>query len=196
MPAPLVAAAKAFGLRKMLSYLGVLLAVGFGMMMIGGFLFVSLFSGPAAAIVPPAPAASVAPGAWIVPVNPGYSITSTYGYRANVTPHDHFGIDLATGCGVPVLAASSGVVTFAGWTTGGWGNRILIAHPDGTATGYAHLQTGSLSVNAGDPVTSGQNIALEGKTGIGTGCHLHFETFKNNVRVNPVPFMLERGVTF
>ena len=47
---------------------------------------------------------------------------------------------MAGGCGSVVEAANSGTVTYAAWADGGWGNRVLIAHPDGTMAGYAHLQ--------------------------------------------------------
>ena len=110
--------------------------------------------------------------------------------------HANFTERTNRGCGSVVEAANSGTVTYAAWADGGWGNRVLIAHPDGTMTGYAHLQDGSFLVRAGDTVQTGAPLAREGNTGIGTGCHLHFETFINGARVDPVPFMAARGIAF
>jgi len=88
--------------------------------------------------------------------------------------------------GTPVLAAQQGTVAFAegGFTAcGGYelrnkANRVVLNHPDGTATLYLHLK--SVSVKIGDPVSQGQLIGYSGKTGWtynpGVGClaHLHF----------------------
>ena len=187
---------KTIGLRRILKWCIAAMAVLAVPTFFAGYLFISLFSTPAAATEPEGGTGNIPEGAWVVPLEGVYIITSPFGYRPDVYPHDHFGIDLSNGCGQTVRAATAGVVTFSGWTTGGWGNRIIVAHADGSKTGYAHMQMGSLLVKEGDPVEAGQPIGLEGNTGVGTGCHLHFETFINGIRVNPVPFMSERGVTF
>jgi len=187
---------KTIGLRRIVAWGVISMTVLAIPAFFAGFLFVTLFSTPAGAAEPEGGTENIPPGAWVVPLSVDYRITSVFGYRPNVKPHDHFGIDLASSCGDTVRAATTGVVTFSGWTTGGWGNRIIIAHADGSKTGYAHMQMGSLLVKVGDAVEAGQPIGLEGNTGVGTGCHLHFETFINGIRINPVPFMSERGVTF
>lgn len=187
---------KTIGLRRIATW-GLLAAGILAVpLLCAGFFFFVLFSTPAGAMEPEGGTENIPAGAWVVPLADSYRVTSGFGYRPNVVPHDHFGIDLASSCGDTVRAATTGVVTFSGWTTGGWGNRIIIAHADGSKTGYAHMQMGSLLVEAGDTVEAGQPIGEEGNTGVGTGCHLHFETFINGIRINPVPFMSERGVDF
>jgi murein DD-endopeptidase MepM/ murein hydrolase activator NlpD len=105
----------------------------------------------------------------------------------------HAGIDLATGCGNPVYAANSGRVSYSGWL-GTSGNFIRLTHDDGYTTGYAHLQNGSLYVNLGQTVVTGQLIGRVGSTGGSTGCHLHLETRKNMVSQDPYPFFINRGI--
>jgi len=105
----------------------------------------------------------------------------------------HNGIDLATPCGRPVYAARSGRVSYSGWL-GTAGNFIRLNHEDGFTTGYAHLQNGSLYVQLGQTVVTGQLIARIGTTGGSTGCHLHLETRQNMVAQDPYPFFLNRGI--
>ncbi|MDF2916127.1 MAG: family metallopeptidase [Microbacterium sp.] len=164
------------------------------------FLLVAVFSGAAQGTPQPAPTGpgTVFPvtGEWTTPVGGPYSITSRYGYRPDVIPHDHFGVDLAQGCGQPILAASAGEVTFAGSTTGGWGERVKIKHSESVTTAYAHMTFGSITVKEGDRVAPGQVIGAEGATGVGTGCHLHFEVYLDGKRINPEPFMAQQGIVF
>ena len=105
----------------------------------------------------------------------------------------HAGIDLAHACGNPVYAAREGRVSYAGWLGTG-GNFIRITHDDGVTTGYMHLQSGSMYVNFGEGVQTGQLIARVGTTGGSTGCHLHFETRRDWDPVDPYYFMGDRGV--
>ncbi len=89
--------------------------------------------------------------------------------------HGHNGIDIADKIGTPIYAAASGTViisTISGWN-GGYGNYVIISHPNGTQTLYGHLSKDLVKV--GDYVTRGQKIALMGSTGKSTGSHLHFE---------------------
>ncbi len=85
----------------------------------------------------------------------------------------HLGIDVAAGEGAQVYAADSGVVVFAGWAFGGYGNMVMIDHGNGYQTVYAHL--GQVSVSCGQSVSQGQTIGYAGSTGNSTGAHLHFE---------------------
>lgn len=105
----------------------------------------------------------------------------------------HAGIDLATACGRPVYAARAGRVSYAGWL-GTSGNFIRVTHEDGFTTGYAHLQSGSIYVQVGQTVATGQLIGRIGNTGGSTGCHLHLETRQNMVAQDPYPFFLNRGI--
>jgi len=98
----------------------------------------------------------------------------------------HGGMDIAVPTGTTVSAAAEGTVVFAG-RKGGYGNLVIVEHPDGRETRYAHLS--SISVAAGDPVTQGQPIALSGSTGRSTGPHLHFEIREEGVAVDPRRFL-------
>lgn len=89
--------------------------------------------------------------------------------------HGYNGVDLAAPAGTPIRAAQGGEVIVArssGWN-GGYGLYIVVKHPNGTQTLYAHLS--SLAVAAGNSVVSGQTIGAVGNTGRSTGNHLHFE---------------------
>lgn len=131
---------------------------------------------------------------WTLPVS-GW-ISSAYGARPNKPVAGvgafHYGTDIAAGCGQNVYAASAGTVVYSGWL-GSYGNWVLIDHGDGTQTGYAH--NSSLLVSRGQQVSTGAAVALVGTTGASSGCHVHFETRVNGARVNPQPFMNDRGVT-
>ncbi len=90
--------------------------------------------------------------------------------------HGWNGVDIGAPKNTPILAAANGTVIVAknngGWN-GGYGNYVVIQHPNGVQTLYAHAT--SVAVSVGDQVSQGQTIALVGKTGEATGYHLHFE---------------------
>jgi murein DD-endopeptidase MepM/ murein hydrolase activator NlpD len=106
----------------------------------------------------------------------------------------HYGTDIAAACGSPIHAATAGTVETAG-PNGTLGNWILLDNGDGIETGYGHIADGQTHVAVGDTVVAGQVIAGVGSTGASTGCHVHFEVHINGVKVNPEPFMAQRGVT-
>lgn len=115
----------------------------------------------------------------------GYRIHPIYGYRKL-----HAGIDFSYGagqsCNRPIVAAAEGDVVFAG-AAAGYGHVIMINHPDGIQTRYAHMFEQGVLVHAGDHVTTGQVIGLVGSDGASTACHLHFETYVPNGQViNPL----------
>lgn len=110
----------------------------------------------------------------------GHAITQYYGWR-------HTGLDIDGNLTSPLYAAYDGVVTTAGWNSGGYGLQILIKHPNGVVTRYAH--SSKLFVKIGDQVTRGQVIAMMGSTGRSTGSHLHFEVYMNGKRVNPLGYI-------
>ncbi len=97
----------------------------------------------------------------------------------------HEGIDWPMGENTPVLAAASGEVIEAGVIPGfrPLGNAVVIDHGSGYETWYAHLFTST--VNIGDEIVAGQQIALSGNTGNSTGPHLHFHVTHNQDITNP-----------
>ena len=133
----------------------------------------------AALIAPPAPAAPVAKG-FIWPVKG--ELISRFGDKATGLRND--GINIAAPQGAPVVAADSGVVAYSGNELKGFGNLILIRHPNGFVTAYAHNET--LLVARGEHVERGQEIARVGSTGNVTSPQLHFEVRKGGERVDPL----------
>jgi murein DD-endopeptidase MepM/ murein hydrolase activator NlpD len=116
--------------------------------------------------------------------------TSGFGYRWGVL---HGGIDIANSIGTPILAASDGVVIDAG-PTAGFGMWVKLRHADGTVTLYGHVNT--TTVNIGERVMAGDQIATMGNRGNSTGPHLHFEVLLNGTeRVDPVPWLAKRGLS-
>ena len=98
--------------------------------------------------------------------------------------HGHMGVDFDAPVGTSVVAAASGRVVEIthGWA-GGFGNSILIDIGGGVTTRYAHLSQTQVSI--GQVVSQGNQIALSGNTGNSTGPHLHFETRRNGLVINP-----------
>lgn len=95
----------------------------------------------------------------------------------------HLAIDIATGLGTPVWSADGGVVVFAGWSTVGYGNMVMIDHGNGWQTLYGHLS--QVKVGCGQSVAQGQRIGLAGSSGNSSGAHLHFETRYDSGFVSP-----------
>jgi murein DD-endopeptidase MepM/ murein hydrolase activator NlpD len=89
--------------------------------------------------------------------------------------------------GSPVLAADDGIVVLVGSGPYGYGNYVVVAHSGGLTTLYGHLATAV--VKAGDTVSQGQPVGLEGSTGNSTGPHLHFELRIDNRPVDPSPYL-------
>lgn len=95
----------------------------------------------------------------------------------------HRGVDIGAPYGTDVYAAATGTVIFAGWDNGGLGNCVMILHPDGYTTVYAH--NSEIFVSAGQAVNQGECIAAVGETGLAYGCHCHFEVRYGSERLNP-----------
>lgn len=103
-----------------------------------------------------------------------YFLRPVFGSRTQGL-HGYNGVDLSASYGAPVVASAAGVVIISreyGWN-GGYGQYIVISHPNGTQTLYAHL--GANIVSPGASVVRGQVIGYAGSTGKSTGPHLHFE---------------------
>lgn len=116
-------------------------------------------------------------------------LTSYFGPRnlGMGTSSFHRGIDVAAPWGTPVVAARSGTVTFAGWSTQGYGNLVKVRHSGGDETWYGHFS--SIAVSVGQHVKQGQVIGYVGSTGISTGPHLHFELYEAGRAVDPLSML-------
>ena len=113
------------------------------------------------------------------------TLTSGYGWRWG---RMHRGIDIAAPTGTPIVAAAPGIVTYADWNSGGYGNLVEIQHPNGSLTIYAH--NSKILVRKGQTVSQGELIAKMGSTGRSSGPHLHFEIHtKANGAVNPMAYL-------
>ncbi|MEV7526839.1 peptidoglycan DD-metalloendopeptidase family protein [Agrococcus sediminis] len=141
--------------------------------------------------VPVAPPAS---SGWQTPLYGRF--TSGYGMRndpvGQLGRKLHAGVDIAGGCGSPIYAAASGVVTLRSRDIYG-ANMLYIDHGGGVQTEYYHMIRPA-SVVPGQRVSAGQVIAYEGSTGWVTGCHLHFQIRVGGTLVNPESFLNARGV--
>lgn len=115
------------------------------------------------------------------PVNGGY-ISDPF-----ISDRNHKGLDIAAPLGTEIYAAEAGVVYRAGWNSGGYGNYVIIDHPDGFRTLYAHAS--SVVCYEGQEVEKGQLIAKVGSTGDSTGPHCHFEVRINNIPTNPADYL-------
>lgn len=128
-------------------------------------------------------------GRFIHPTNNIGYISSSFGYRTDPFTKIrtfHSGLDIAGNSKAPIYAVQDGVVIFSG-VNGGYGNCVMIDHGNGMITLYAHCS--SLSVNKGDNIFKGDNIARVGSTGRSTGPHLHFEVRINGKLINPINFL-------
>jgi murein DD-endopeptidase MepM/ murein hydrolase activator NlpD len=143
---------------------------------------------PQAAEPPPAPAPAVTePQAAEPPPGRGFiwpvkgRILARFGPAAGGTHND--GINIAAAAGTPVLAAEDGVVAYAGNELRGFGNLILLKHPNGWMSAYAHCE--ALLVKKGARVRRGQTIARVGATGAATEPQLHFELRRGTRALDP-----------
>jgi murein DD-endopeptidase MepM/ murein hydrolase activator NlpD len=113
-------------------------------------------------------------------------ITSGFGRRVHPIlrfARMHRGIDFGAGWGAPIVAAADGQVVRAGWA-GGYGRQVRIAHSGGLLTSYSHMSR--IIVDAGGAVRAGQLIGYVGSSGLSTGPHLHYETIRHGVAVDPL----------
>ena len=112
-------------------------------------------------------------------------VTSAYGLRMHPIlgyHRMHRGLDFRASYGTPILAVADGNVAAAG-RAGGYGNQVRLVHANGLATSYSHMSR--ISVSPGTRVRQGQIIGYVGSTGLSTGPHLHFETYRNGATINP-----------
>lgn len=108
---------------------------------------------------------------WPVPGgHPGRGFGFTRRIRTELR---HNGIDIGAEEGTPVRAAEAGLVVYSDNTLAGYGNCVIVLHPGGLMTLYAH--NSRTTVQPGWFVERGERIALLGATGYAWGPHLHFE---------------------
>ncbi len=119
-------------------------------------------------------------GSYMFPV-PG----SPYSSRGFVSG-GHRGLDINAPAGTPIYASEGGTVITAGWHYS-WGYHIVIQHPGGVQSLYAHCS--QLFVSAGQTVGHGQHIGAVGTTGNSSGNHCHLEISVNGQLVDPVAFV-------
>lgn len=120
-------------------------------------------------------------------------LTSPYGLRVDPISGGwafHDGMDIGAACGSSLRAAAAGVVVEVSWDSMS-GNRLVIDHGilngHRMRTGYNHAQ--GYVVHAGDQVVVGQVIGTVGTTGYSTGCHLHFQVWRDGQITDPGPLL-------
>ncbi|MDR3127331.1 MAG: M23 family metallopeptidase [Tannerellaceae bacterium] len=107
---------------------------------------------------------------FVLPIDSA-SISSHFGLRRR---RMHRGVDLRLATGDTVRVAFDGKVRIRGFERRGYGHYLVVRHPNGLETLYAHLS--KVLVEENDIIRAGTPIALGGRTGRATGSHLHFET--------------------
>jgi murein DD-endopeptidase MepM/ murein hydrolase activator NlpD len=117
---------------------------------------------------------------WLVPPIRA-PIGDRFGPRGNTF---HPGIDYPAPTGAPVRAAGRGRVVFAGWDSGGYGNLVVIEHPRGVRSMYAHLS--HIGARPGQSMVAGSYVGAVGATGFATGPHLHFELRLGTAAIDPL----------
>ncbi len=127
------------------------------------------------------------PEVWLLPLQ-GYDFNSPYGVRWGKL---HTGVDLVATEGTPYVAIHDGTVERAGWF-GGYGYTVIVRHADGSEAIYGH--SSALTVKQGQQVKAGDQLGLVGNTGHSYGSHLHLEIHVKGEPLDPVPWLMERGV--
>ncbi len=113
-------------------------------------------------------------------------VTSSYGIKRK-GKRDHTGVDVAAPLGTPILAPDDAVVLetadqFRGnWR---WGKAVVLQFSDSVVGWFTHVD--GFMVKPGDRIKKGTPFATMGNTGLSTGPHVHIETYKAGVRVDPV----------
>jgi murein DD-endopeptidase MepM/ murein hydrolase activator NlpD len=98
----------------------------------------------------------------------------------------HAGLDFAAPQGTPIYATANGRIKTSGYSSGGYGNHVVIDHGYGYETLYGHMVR--VKARAGQQVTRGEIIGYVGTTGKSTGPHCHYEVHKNGNKIDPVYF--------
>lgn len=125
--------------------------------------------------------------------------SSRFGWRTHPLTRKrefHYGLDIKTRAGVPVIASADGKVTKVE-RNAYLGKIVEIVHDARQfKTLYAHLQGYADGLKVGQRVTRGQVIGYVGNTGRSTGAHLHYAVGKNGKWVNPLAYIFDQKPTF
>ncbi|MDR0821962.1 MAG: peptidoglycan DD-metalloendopeptidase family protein [Oscillospiraceae bacterium] len=121
-----------------------------------------------------------------------WPVSKSVAYISEVPWYDggysgHQGVDFACKVGTPIYACASGTVSSAKDARDGYGMRVIIDHPSGLRTLYAHMS--QIYVKAGQVVTQGECIGLVGMTGYVTGPHVHLEVRNGNTFLDPLNYV-------
>lgn len=114
-------------------------------------------------------------------------MSSGFGYRMDPVlkvVKAHLGLDFSAPIGTPIYATADGRVKDAGFNTGGFGNRVVVAHGGGYETIYGHMVR--IKARVGEVVKRGEVIGYVGNSGKSTGPHCHYEVHKNGIPVDPI----------
>ncbi|MBP7705661.1 MAG: M23 family metallopeptidase [Candidatus Aminicenantes bacterium] len=118
-------------------------------------------------------------------------ISSVYGHRNDPFTGAwvmHWGLDISTNIGNPILATADGIVIKVE-TDKYLGKNVTISHGNGFTTVYGHMS--NFNVKAGQRVKRRDIIGYIGQTGKAAGPHVHYEVFRDGKRVDPRSFLLE-----
>ena len=123
------------------------------------------------------------------------TISSPFGERKNPTDtaktEMHNGIDFAAPLNSPVQAVLPGKVASIEKSPDGFGNRVIVEHPNGTTSYYAHLN--DVNVKQGDSLAQGQAIGTVGSTGKSTGPHVEFGILDKNGKPVDPSLLFQKG---
>ena len=129
---------------------------------------------------------------WVMPIH-SYTWSAGFGEAGSMWSSGyHTGQDWTAGYGTPVYAAARGTITFAGWSDA-YGNKLVIAHYDGSQSWYAHLDGFE---RTGGTVAAGDLVGYVGCTGNCYGPHLHYEIhLGDGSDTDPVDWLRRQGVS-
>ena len=99
---------------------------------------------------------------------------------------NHYGVDFAAPLGTAVYSSHAGKVIYAGKSFRGYGNLVVVEHPDGYASFYAHLHY--IQIRQGSLIDAGTKIGSVGESGNARGVHLHFEFRLGKNATDPSPY--------
>jgi hypothetical protein len=133
--------------------------------------------------------AAVRPVDGTIPTAGGFGGRQVAGCGACST--NHHGLDFAAPTGTPIVAAMAGTVVHAGWE-GGYGQSVVLQHPNGVLTRYGHMS--AIAVAVGQQLPAGGRVGSVGSTGVSTGSHLHFEVIVGGMPVDPAAWLAARGL--